>query len=73
MGWRQPLFVPVSIQKELNGPVFYLRANLFLGELFKVMKNKEPLFTQEPTCGPKLRAGLASDFIAETGFGRNET
>ncbi|GAB3849131.1 hypothetical protein GCM10028822_13060 [Hymenobacter terrigena] len=46
LGWRQPVFVPGAIQKELNGPVFYLRANLFLGELFKVMKDKEPLFTQ---------------------------
>lgn len=46
LGWRQPVFVPIAIQKELNGPVFYLRANLFLGELFKVMKDKEPLFTQ---------------------------
>ncbi|MDB5267988.1 MAG: hypothetical protein JWP58_1028 [Hymenobacter sp.] len=46
LGWRQPVFIPVAIQKELNGPVFYLRANLFLGELFKVMKDKEPLFTQ---------------------------
>ncbi|MDO7853814.1 hypothetical protein [Hymenobacter convexus] len=45
-GWRQPFFVPKSVQKELNGPVFYLRANLFLGELFKVVKDREPLFTQ---------------------------
>lgn len=46
LGWRQPVFVPASIQKELNGPVFYLRANLFLGDLVKVIKDKEPLFTQ---------------------------
>ena len=46
LGWRQPVFVPAAIQKELNGPVFYLRANLFLGELFKVVKEREPLFTQ---------------------------
>lgn len=46
VGWRQPVFVPVPIQRELNGPVFYLRANLFLGELFKVLKDREPLFTQ---------------------------
>jgi hypothetical protein len=47
VGWRQPLFVPRSVQKELNGPVFYLRANVFLGELFKAMKEKEPIFSQE--------------------------
>jgi hypothetical protein len=46
LGWRQPVLVPIAIQEELNGPVFYLRANLFLGELFKVVKDKEPLFTQ---------------------------
>ena len=47
LGWRQPFFVPGAIQRELNGPVFYLRANLFLGELFKVLKDGEPLFTQQ--------------------------
>lgn len=46
-GWRQPVFVPATVQKELNGPVFYLRAKLFLGDLLKVVKDKEPLFTQE--------------------------
>lgn len=46
LGWQQPVFVPGAIQRELNGPVFYLRANLFLGELVKVLKNGEPLFSQ---------------------------
>ena len=46
LGWRQPVFVSAAIRKELNGPVFYLRGNVFLGELMKVMKDKEPLFTQ---------------------------
>ena len=46
LGWRQPVFVPAAIQKELNGPVFYLRANVFLGEFIKVLKDQEPLFTQ---------------------------
>jgi hypothetical protein len=46
-GWRQPVFVPGSVQKELNGPVFYLRAKLFLGDFIKVLKDKEPLFTQQ--------------------------
>ena len=31
LGWRQPVFVPGAIQKELNGPVFSLRTNLCLG------------------------------------------
>ena len=47
LGWRQPVLVSVPIQKELNGPVFYLRANLFLGELLKVAKGHDRLFTQE--------------------------
>ena len=46
LGWRQPVFVPGPIQRELNGPVFYLRANLFLGELLKVVKDRDTLFTQ---------------------------
>lgn len=40
------MFVPSPIQRELNGPVFYLRANLFLGEFIKILKGKEHLFTQ---------------------------
>lgn len=47
VGWRQPVFVPGTIQRELNGPVFYLRAKVFLGDLKRVVKGKEPLFTQE--------------------------
>ena len=47
VGWRQPVFVAEAIQRELNGPVFYLRANLFVGELLKVVREKSPLFTQE--------------------------
>ena len=47
LGWRQPLFVPMAVQRELNGPVFYLRANVFLGELVKLMKEREPIFSQE--------------------------
>ena len=46
-GWRQPLLTPGAVQRELNGPVFHLRAKLFLSDLVKVVKNKERLFTQE--------------------------
>jgi hypothetical protein len=46
-GWRQPLFVPATIQRELNGPIFYLRAKLFLGDLVRVVKGHQRLFTQE--------------------------
>ena len=47
LGWRQPTFVPKSVQKELNGPVFYLRANVFVGEMYRMMRGREPLFSQE--------------------------
>lgn len=46
-GWRQPIFVPVALQREMNGPVFYLRAKLFLGDFLKVVRGRERLFTQE--------------------------
>lgn len=45
-GWRQPVLVARTIRHELNGPIFYLRANILLGPLLKVVKGKEPLFTQ---------------------------
>ena len=47
VGWRQPVFIPGTVQKELNGPVFYARVKLFLGDLVKVVKGKERLFSQE--------------------------
>ncbi|MBF9237211.1 hypothetical protein I2I05_07360 [Hymenobacter sp. BT683] len=46
-GWRQPVLVAPPIQRELNGPVFYVRAKLFLGDLIKVVRGKQRLFTQE--------------------------
>jgi hypothetical protein len=46
-GWRQPVLVPPTIRRELGGPVFYVRANLLLGPLMKVVKGKTRLFTQD--------------------------
>jgi hypothetical protein len=46
-GWRQPVLVPVTIRRELSGPVFYARANVLLGPLMKVVRGKERLFSQE--------------------------
>ncbi len=46
-GWRQPVLVARPIQRELNGPVFYVRAKLFLGDLIKVVRGRQRLFTQE--------------------------
>ena len=46
-GWRQPLLTPGAVQRELNGPVFHLRAKLFLSDLYKVVRDKQPLFSQQ--------------------------
>ncbi|WP_125921438.1 hypothetical protein [Hymenobacter lapidarius] len=46
-GWRQPVLVDPTIQRELNGPVFHVRAKLFLGDLIKVVRGRQRLFTQE--------------------------
>lgn len=46
-GWRQPLFVPTVVQRELSGPVFYLRAKIFIGPLIRVSRQHKPLFSQK--------------------------
>lgn len=45
-GWRQPLFVPEVVRREISGPIFYLRAKILVGPLIKLVRNKEPLFSQ---------------------------
>ncbi len=46
-GWRQPLLTPRAVQRELNGPVFYLRGKLYLNDLLKVVKHHDRLFSQQ--------------------------
>jgi hypothetical protein len=46
LGWRQPFLVNSLTQRELNGPVFYGRVKLSLGDLYKVMRGRQRLFTQ---------------------------
>ena len=46
-GWRQPFFVPGTVQRELNGPVFYVRAKLFLSDLIKVARFHRRFFSQD--------------------------
>ncbi|WP_073111649.1 hypothetical protein [Hymenobacter daecheongensis] len=46
LGWRQPVFVPRNLQRELNGPVFYGRAKVSLGDLYKTLRFKRRLFSQ---------------------------
>ena len=46
-GWRQPIFVSGAVQRELNGPIFYLRGKIFLGDFVRVVRGRQRLFTQE--------------------------
>ena len=46
-GWRQPFFVPGTVQRELNGPVFYVRAKLFLSDLIKTVQFHQRFFSQD--------------------------
>ncbi|RYU75831.1 hypothetical protein [Hymenobacter persicinus] len=46
LGWRQPVFVNELLQHELNGPVFYGRAKVSLGDLYKTLRFKRRLFSQ---------------------------
>ncbi|WBO82879.1 hypothetical protein [Hymenobacter yonginensis] len=47
LGWRQPVFVNKFTERELNGPVFYGRVKLSLGDLYKVARGRQRLFTQQ--------------------------
>ncbi|MBC8084539.1 MAG: hypothetical protein H7Z21_15185, partial [Hymenobacter sp.] len=47
LGWRQPVFVNSLTQRELNGPVFYGRVKLSLGDLYKVVRGRQRLFSQQ--------------------------
>ncbi len=45
-GWRQPLFVPQIVRREISGPIFYLRAKVLIGPLIRTVRHQEPLFSQ---------------------------
>lgn len=64
-GWRQPIFVPNPIQRELNGPVFHLRAKILLGPLLRIVRHHERLFSQDG-----LRVHGLSPYDREKFFGR---
>jgi hypothetical protein len=46
LGWRQPVFVDALTQRELNGPVFYGRVKVSLGDLYKIFRGRERVFSQ---------------------------
>ncbi len=53
-GWRQPFFVPGTVQRELNGPVFYVRGKLFLSDLIKVAQFHQRFFSQDGLREPNM-------------------
>ncbi len=46
VGWREALSVKNQYGDELDGPIFYGRAKLFLGDFVKVVRGRQRLFTQ---------------------------
>ena len=46
-GWRQPLFVSEGIRDEISGPIFYVRAKILIGPLVRLVRRREPLFSQK--------------------------
>jgi hypothetical protein len=46
-GWRQTLFVPPLVRRELSGPIFYIRAKVLIGPLIKTVRTRGPLFSQK--------------------------
>jgi hypothetical protein len=46
IGWREAFSVKPEYANQLDGPIFYGRAKLFLGDLVKVARGRQRLFTQ---------------------------
>ncbi|UOQ52545.1 hypothetical protein [Hymenobacter cellulosivorans] len=46
-GWRETLFVERNLDETLDGPIFYGRVKLFLGDLYKTARFRRKLFSQQ--------------------------
>lgn len=46
-GYRQMLFQANALESELNGPIFFGRVKLFLGDLYKIVRGRQRLFSQQ--------------------------
>ncbi|TGE15795.1 hypothetical protein [Hymenobacter elongatus] len=46
-GWRETIFVNNALDEALDGPIFYGRVKLFLGDLYKTARFKRKLFSQQ--------------------------
>ena len=47
VGWREAFAVQPQYGDQLDGPIFYGRAKLFLGDFVKVVRGRQRLFTQK--------------------------
>jgi hypothetical protein len=47
VGYRQVLFTEDKLEDNISGVIFYGRVKLFLGDLYKVVRGRQPLFTQQ--------------------------
>lgn len=46
-GYRQMMFIDDKLEDELSGVIFYGRVKLFLGDLYKIARGRQKLFSQE--------------------------
>lgn len=46
-GWRQLVKSDLPPGQSLNGPIFYSRVKLYLGDLVRTVRGRQPLFTQK--------------------------
>ena len=46
-GYRQMLFINDKLEDELSGAIFYGRVKLFLGDLYKIARGRQKLFSQD--------------------------
>lgn len=46
VGWREAFSVKPQYGNQLDGPIFYGRVKFFLGDLYKVVRGRQRLFTQ---------------------------
>ncbi len=46
VGWREAFSVKPQYANQLDGPIFYGRVKLFLGDFYKVVRGRQRLFTQ---------------------------
>lgn len=47
VGYRQALLTEDKLEDDISGVIFYGRVKLFLGDLYKVVRGRQPLFTQQ--------------------------